>query len=297
MLFNVGRASDALDGNGIRQSMRTAGFGLLLADSGVNHQDEAQAIRDAVAMGAAGIIIFIQDGESYNAELLRLVAGGYPVVLVDRYLRGVRSAIASSDNAAGSRTVVRELLDAGHRHICVLTFPPRFTSTTEDRISGYIDALTDAGISVNYALHYLQSSNGLLDESFEPAPPVVENFAEFLRTHPEVTAIYANNALLALVAYRAAQRLQLRIPEDMSLACIDPLEALPLSLPAITCGVQQVELMGSTAVTLLQEVMAGKPPRTVLLPMALRRAGSIAPPARGGEAANPLPAPASPARD
>jgi DNA-binding LacI/PurR family transcriptional regulator len=61
--------------------------------------------------------------------------------------------------------------------------------------------------------------------------------------------------------------------------CIDPLEAIPLSVPRVTAAVQDVEAMGLTAMRLLQELMAGKPPRTVLFPMQLARAGTVGPPA------------------
>ncbi len=263
---------------GIEAGARRAGFGLLIARSGANHEEEAQAIRDAVASGAAGMMLYAQDGESYNAEVLRLVLGGYPLVLVDRYLRGVRCAIVSSDNVGGSRMLVQELLSAGHRHICALTLPPSDTSTIEDRMRGYVQALTAAGVPVDYALHYIASDLIPNASEWEPAQTVVDHFVDFLQTHTHVTAIFATNAALGLVAFRALEHLDLRIPDHMSLVCIDPIEAIPLSLPILTTAVQQAEAIGTIAVTLVQEALAGKPPRTVLLPMHLRRAGSVGPP-------------------
>jgi GntR family transcriptional regulator, arabinose operon transcriptional repressor len=263
---------------GIDIGARKDMLGLLVAVSGADHDQEGKVIRDMVALGAAGLMIFIQDGESYNAEVLRLVLGGYPIVLVDRYLRGVRCAVVSSDNVAGARLLVRELLDAGHRHICVVTFPPSGTSTIEDRMRGYVQALTAAKVPVDYSLHYIDSDMPSIRVDWEPEPAAVQHFMAFLETHPDVTAIFATNAILGLLALRALERLALRVPADMSLVCIDPLEAIPLSLPAVTTAVQQAEAIGVTAVALLQEVLAGKAPRTVLLPMELRRAGSVGPP-------------------
>jgi DNA-binding LacI/PurR family transcriptional regulator len=263
---------------GIDRGARKAGMGLLVTVSGGNHDQEGKAIRDMVALGAVGVMIYIQDGESYNAEVLRLVLGGYPIVLVDRYLRGVRCAVISSDNIAGARMLVRELLDAGHRHICVVTFPPSGTSAIEDRMHGYVQALTAASVPVDYSLHYIAGDVSSIRVDWEPEPSAVRHFVEFLEAHPDVTAIFATNAILGLLALRALERLALRIPEDMSLVCIDPLQAIPLSLPAIAAAEQQAEAIGATAVALLQEALAGKPPRTVLLPMELRRAGSVGPP-------------------
>ena len=41
------------------------------------------------SMRCAGLIVFPVHGEYYNDSLLRIVLDGYPVVLVDRYLKGI----------------------------------------------------------------------------------------------------------------------------------------------------------------------------------------------------------------
>ena len=271
---------------GIQRGVQEAGFGLLLDQAVKRTRTKERPFATRWPKALPGIMIFLQDGESYNAEVLRLVLGNFPVVLVDRYLRGVRCAVVSSDNEAGSQTLVEELLTAGHRRICLISFPAGHTSTIEDRVRGYVHALTLAGVAVDYSLHYVVSTaeEGSL---WEPRQQVVDAFAEFLHDHADVTAIYATNAFLALVAVRAIERLGLRIPEDISFVCIDPLEAIPLALPAVTCGLQQADAIGRTAVTLLHEMMAGKPPRTVLLPMLVRKHGSIGPPARWADTAAP----------
>jgi DNA-binding LacI/PurR family transcriptional regulator len=286
--------------HGIETAARAAHCGLLMAATGSGHDREALVVRQMVEAGAAGIMLFPQDGERYNAEVLRLVLEGYPLVLVDRYLRGVNCAVVSSDNVAGSRMIVRELLDAGHRSIGVLTFPVRDTSTIEDRLAGYVQALTAAGVPVDYSLHFITEVTkepwhwGPLDEEipfegentpadlavdwrWEPPAEEVARFATFLRARPQVTALYATNTTLGLLALRAIEHLHLRIPQDLSLVCIDPIEAIPLSLPAVTVAVQQAEAIGRTAVQLLLEAIDHQPPRTVLLPMLLRRAGSVGP--------------------
>jgi DNA-binding LacI/PurR family transcriptional regulator len=194
-------------------------------------------------------------------------------------LRGVRSASVASDNVAGSRAVVDELLHAGHRRICILTCFPN-TSTVVDRIQGYMLAHADAGVPVDFSLHYVVSDvPQFVLPDWEPASDLVDRFATFLKDHPDVTAVYATNTLMGVVALRAFARLTWQIPQDISLACVDLIEAIPLHLPPVSAALQQNEEIGSTAVTLLHEVLQGQPCRSVLLPMHLRDAGSIGPPA------------------
>ncbi len=226
----------------------------------------------------SGLALFLQDGEAYNAEVLRLVIDRFPLVLVDRYLRGIDCACVQSDHLAAARDLVTELITAGHRRICAMIFPPRDTSTIEDCLEGYTVGLADAHIPLDRTLLYVEDHfEEIATDGFVPAA-YIDRFTEYLRTMPEITAIFASNAALALLAFRAAERLRLRIPDDISLVCIDALQTYPLTLPTITCAVQQSFEIGMLAVELLREQLAGHLPRRVTLPMRLERAGSVAAP-------------------
>lgn len=263
---------------GVESGAREAGFNLLFHLAGNSREEEERAIRQALDAGARGIVLHLQDGETYNAEVLRLVLDGYPVVLVDRYLRGVLCASVQCDNIAAARSVVEELVGAGHRHVCALAYPPKGTSAIEDRLEGYSQALAAGGFSLDRSLIYTEERLRDLPEPWRMPDEIVERFAGYLRGHPRVTAIFATNAGLALMAIRAADRLGLRIPDDLSLAGIDPVEAFPISVRAITCAIQPGEAIGRTAIDLICEGLDGKAPRRVLLPTRIERAGSVSTP-------------------
>jgi DNA-binding LacI/PurR family transcriptional regulator len=179
---------------------------------------------------------------------------------------------------AGARAVIGELLAAGHRNICVLLYPPGHTSTIEDRLEGYAQELAAAGIPLHRSLLYVEDGLLQLPASWLLPDTLIDRLAAFLRRKSEVTAIFATNAGLALLARYAAERLGWRVPDDLSIASIDAVECLPLTVPAVTCALQQEEEIGATAIALLQEQLSGGPPRRVMLPMQVRRAGSVAAP-------------------
>lgn len=269
---------------GVVSAAQQAGDNLLFRLSGRSRTEESQAITDAIAAGAHGIALFLQDGETYNAQVLRLVLDGFPLVLVDRYLRGVPCASVQSNNIGGARALVGELTRAGHRAICALIFPDKGTSTVEDRLSGYTQALADAALPADLSLHYIQ-------EPFQEFPlpnaemdRAVDRLTAYLRQRADITAIFAANAGLALLALRAAERLQRRVPDDLSIVSIDDVRAFPLLLRDLTCGVQQGEQIGRTAISLLHQLISGELPRQVVLPMRIEHNGSIAAPNRRTEA-------------
>jgi len=263
---------------GIESGARAADFNLLFHLAGNSREEEERAIRQALEAGARGIVLHLQDGETYNAEVLRLVLDGYPVVLVDRYLRGVPCASVQCDNVAAARSVVEELVNAGHRRICALAYPSKGTSAIEDRLEGYSQALATAGISLDRSLIYTEERLRDIPEPWEMPEDIVERFTGYLHGHPRITALFATNAGLALLAIRAADRLGLRIPDDLSLVGIDPVEAFPISIRAITCAIQPGEAIGRTAIDLIREGLGGKAPRRVLVPTHVEPAGSVSRP-------------------
>jgi len=264
---------------GIERAARAAGYHLLIYLTGNSRAEEERAIRQAVMAGAGGLAIFLQDGETYNDEVLRLVLRRFPLVLVDRYLRGLPCACVQSDNVAGAREAVTALIEAGHRDICILTFPSRDTSTIEDRLDGYAQGLALAGLPLDHALIYSEprlpddvGTRGEIDED------IVDRLAAYMRRVPHLTAIFATNVTLTLLALRAAARLGRRVPSDLSIIGVDPVQNLPLPLLATTYVEQQSMEIGRIAITLLQEQLAGAAPRHVTLPMRLVHAGTVAPP-------------------
>jgi DNA-binding LacI/PurR family transcriptional regulator len=263
---------------GIERATRQSGYNLLIYLTGISRDDEDRAIRAARTAGAAGIALCLQDGEAYNAEVLRLSLDRYPFVLVDRYLRGIQCASVQSNNVAGAHELVAALVASGHTYICAMVYPPQDTSTIEDRLDGYAQALADAGIPQARFLVYREKQFDVwADGNGMPEAPVTR-FASYLTEHPAITAVFATNTALALLAWRASQRLGWRIPADLSVVSVDPLSAVPHGPPLFTCARQQGFEMGTTAVELLLEQMAGQPSRRVILPMQFENWGSITAP-------------------
>lgn len=263
---------------GVDDATRRVGYQLLFRLTGSSRTAEEQVIRDVLAVGAQGLALFLQDGEAYNAEVLRLVVDHFPLVLVDRYLRGLECASVQSDHISAARALVTELLQAGHQRICAMLFPPKDTSTIEDCLEGYTQALDAAHLPLDRTLLYIEEQfEENADEGFVPAA-CIDRFAAYLRARPDVTAIFASNSALALLALRACERVGLRIPDDLSIVCIDAVQTYPLTLPTFTCALQPSFEIGRTAVELLREQLTGQPPRRVTLPVQIRHAGSVVPP-------------------
>lgn len=185
-------------------------------------ENEEKAIRAFLELGVDGIIVFPAQGEFYNAEILKLVIQQFPLVLVDRHLKGVAAASISTDNISAARTGTDYLLDLGHKQICLLTPPPMDTTAIEDRIEGFVRAHAERGVLVDRSL-WLDEITSTLPNSFHQ--PNMNQDIEMIKTHlrsnPHITALFAMEYNIALLAKAAVEQMELQIPGDISILCFD----------------------------------------------------------------------------
>ncbi|MBD0381921.1 GntR family transcriptional regulator [Paenibacillus sedimenti] len=185
-------------------------------------ENEEKAIRAFLDLGVDGIIVFPAQGEFYNAEILKLVIKQFPLVLVDRHLKGVAAASISTDNISAAHMGTDYLLDLGHKQICLLTPPPMDTTAIEDRIEGFVRAHAERGVLVDRSL-WLDEITSTLPNSFHS--PNIEKDISMIKAHlqnnPQITALFAIEYNIALLAKVAVEQLGLRIPDDISIICFD----------------------------------------------------------------------------
>lgn len=180
-----------------------------------NKDREKEAIQELIHKGAEGLIIFPIDAETYNEEILALKIRNYPFVLIDRNLPGVETHVVSSDNFLGTQLAVSHLWDLGHRDIAIVTDSPLSTTTVEGRIAGYMEALKQKNALINPAFilteFRIDYKKGVDDQ--HPLYRYIRNKL--------ATAYITLNAKLGLHIAAIAQRLELSVPDELSILTFD----------------------------------------------------------------------------
>lgn len=182
---------------------------------------EEQAIKSMLELGVDGLIIFPAQGEYFNAEILKLVIDKFPFVLVDRHLKGISAGSISSDNVSGAKRGTDYLFELGHKHVAIITPPPTDTTAVEDRIEGYVQAHAEKGIVVDRELWLSVTSTLPNAYTEENKAKDIEKIKRHLLEHPEISAFFAMEYNIALLAREAARQLGLDVPRDLSIVCFD----------------------------------------------------------------------------
>ncbi len=185
-------------------------------------EEEEAAIRSFARLGVDGIIVFPGHGEHYNSELLRLVLDGFPIVFVDRYLKGIAASSVYTDNRKAAFDLTNTLLEKGNRPIGFLSAPAENTSTIEDRLLGFTDACQQRGWTPKPE-HIMTNLYSSLPQSFDK-PYVqadIERVRRFVELNPELNAFVSAEYNLALILREVLHSIGKSIPEDYEIGCFD----------------------------------------------------------------------------
>lgn len=225
---------------GCAQGCRPAGYHLVLEL--LAYGDEAQAralatrLLDDVAPDGVVLVPPLSD-LGWLLELLE--ARGIPAV---RLLPGTgpdRGTCLALDDYAAAATMTRHLLALGHRRIGFIAGLPDHLAARE-RQAGFQAAMAE-----------VPGTETCLGEGDFHIPAGEREAERMLRLLPRPTAIFAANDAMAAGALRAAARLGLSVPDDLSVAGFDDSAIARLSHPPLTTMRQPVRAMASQAVAML----------------------------------------------
>lgn len=217
----------------------------------------ADAPADAGELPDAIIVHGALDDDARIAQFQRQRV---PFVVVG-HAKGVRWV--APDDHAGGHMATQHLTNLGHEkiiHLGGLMSQQAF----QDRYSGYLSALAEAGLP--------EQRNLLLDGEFTTLGGYRAVRGKF-EAGCTATAIFAASDEMAVGAIAALHDLGYRVPLDVSVVGFDDLPEVAHGLTTVR---QNIGTIATTAVTLLKEALAGDPVRNVTVPVQLVARGTTA---------------------
>jgi DNA-binding LacI/PurR family transcriptional regulator len=223
---------------------------LILCNSDLDAARQMEYVKSLLEKRVDGILM--NSVSPLSAEEQAQLAGcGVPIVLLNRSAASKAFSTVSADNEAGGGLAAQHLLDLGHRKIAHLT-GPRQHGNLSDRTRGFVQTLQAARKPViPIVFHGAFNFEGGRDLT-----------SKLLDEHPEITAIFAANDVMAFGAVRTILDRGLRIPEDLSLIGFDNIEFSSIIHPPLTTIHQPKYEMGQAAVEILLRLAGDKNRRT-----------------------------------
>jgi GntR family transcriptional regulator, arabinose operon transcriptional repressor len=238
----------------IESTCRERGYFFVFQNSHFSSVTERELIIQARKHGAAGIIVYpvtnIENIEIYS----RMVVDNYPFVVIDRKISALKHSFVSCANTESFCMITEYLCQKGHSRIAFVCGDLSLSSTSE-RFQGYCTALLRFGVPIAKELivdqFYIQKD--------KPDDQKVQDMLRYLMSlSPRVTAIACANDLTASIIIQQTDKLNIRIPEDLSITGFDNMYFSSLLKPPLTTMVQPFNEIGKCTVQLLSEMIESK---------------------------------------
>lgn len=219
----------------IEDSAHKSGYHVMLCNTDEDPLKAREYLNALYERSVDGMII--SPSRELQAPLRKLAAAGLPLVLVDRFLEGLKVPTVTVDNKDGSYRAVSHLVGKGHRRIACLAGLAGI-STSDERLAGYLQALEDNGISVD-------------EEMIEPADfrrdKAAEAVAKLLDHKTPPTALFVCNETMALGALRVLRERGIRLGADLAVISFGDPEWASLMQPALSTVRQPTYAIGTLA--------------------------------------------------
>ncbi len=226
---------------GIQDAASQAERLVLVCNSYREPQRELEYVRllqmqrvEAIIMTGSGL-----DDERYNCELASqldaFTATGGRVAVIGRHQVHARAVLP--DNAGGSRAVAHALWQMGHRHFGVITGPAVLTST-RDRLEGFRQGLAEHGLSL--------APDAIAEGHFTREGGARAALA-LLEGHPDITAIFALNDVMAIGVLGALRAKGIAVPDRISVVGYDDIPIASDVFPALTTVHVPMQALGAQA--------------------------------------------------
>lgn len=208
----------------IEETAEKYGYSILVCSTHNNAENEHKCINlmrehcvDGMIIGTSSI------KETWQFEdLLRMK---YPIVAIDRNIDNFEDVCnVYIDNYNSAYEGTRYLIELGHKKIGCIN-GASWSTASKDSMAGYRQAMQDYGLELDKNWIYLSSYD---------VETGVKGADKLLNCNNKVTAIVACSDMIAYGVYKTASKLNISIPNDLSVIGLADLAFSEIITPALT---------------------------------------------------------------
>lgn len=197
-------------------------------------------------------IIFVSTAapDEKNRMLVeKLLHKNIHVIVVDRQIPGLEIDTVTTDNFRGAYEITKHLIEKGHRKIAVMCYTA--FNTSRQRLAGYKKALEDANIPIDPSIIFTSNERITEEHCVEYAKIILSQKQKF-------TAIFSGDDASAYVINSVAQKMGIKIPDDLSMVGYDDFPNTNFHPLELTTVHQPIREMGQKAMELLIKRIHGE---------------------------------------
>lgn len=262
----------------VERVARSQGHSVVYAGVAVDGSDGEDCLQTLLDRRVDGVLISAPQLVEHRGfgERLEALNGRVPLVSFHPVAGGVVSTV-TADFRQAAVLAMRHLLALGHRRIGTVTGPTG-RHFTRIRLDAYRETLEEAGIPFDPAC--VEAGDWEIEGGYRATHALLDRV-------PDLTAIYAQNDLMAVGVLSALHDRGVRTPEECAVVGCDDLPLAARTIPPLTTVrvplEQKSELAARLLLDLIREPSLG--PQHIVLPVSLVYRASSGRKRHGGETA------------
>ena len=218
----------------IEQTLSAAGYSLLLADT---HDDPTVELRAVSELLSRGVDAVILAPSAQPGRVLEYIARReIPLVVIDRSVEKAVDQVFT-ESVESTAALVEHLVGLGHTRLGMVSGKAGLT-TTDERITGFRTGVSRGGATLCPDLVRSGDSN---------EASAMRAFEQLMSLEDPPTGLVVGNNSMTIGCLRMAQRMNLRIPNDVALVCFDDFVWADLFHPGLTAMAQPTGALGKAA--------------------------------------------------
>jgi LacI family transcriptional regulator len=228
--------------SGVEQVANEAGYSVIICLSDESFDKEVINMEMLANGSIDGFIMSLSKETQFKADfhhITEVINQGMPVVMFDRVTNEILCDKVIIDDKMAAYEAVQSLIDKGKKKIALVTTVD-YVSVGKLRTDGYTKALLDNELP--------------FDENLIIKVEDIENCAEKISVLLEdraIDAVFAVNELFAVIIIKTANKMGLKVPDDLSVIAFTDGIISQYSTPTITTVSQNGTKMGQKAARML----------------------------------------------
>jgi LacI family transcriptional regulator len=256
------------------------GYTAMFCNTEGDSQSELAGVETLLQHRVAGIVFLAFSGDPRTLQAIR--QQNLPTVFV-----GVGAEwgdVVSVDDELGGRLAANHLIDAGHRRIAFLSIPELEEESDRARWVGFCAALQEAGLSPSGPISWSPPADSARIDGVE------RPLRDMIAGEEGVTAVFASNDVAAIALQEFADRVNLHVPDDISIVGFDDVPMTGLARIAMTTIAQPRDELARLGIATVADRIERKlkgPLRRTMVDVSLVVRRSTAPPRQADATASP----------
>ena len=226
----------------IQDVLSNTSFNMMVFISNESFEEEVMIIQKLEKLQVDGVLVSTSSKTKTFNHLKKIQKKGIPVVIFDRDCPGLKADKVLVDDYSGAFEAVEFLIQSGCEKIAHLGGPNN-SSTSKHRLNGYLDALKKNKIPIKKK--YIHHVSGFTSKSGIKASKVLLE----LENPPD--AIFAVNDNIAIAAMNVAKKMNIKIPEKLSIIGFNDDPHSSLMTPSLSTVLQPVFSIGMLSARIL----------------------------------------------